>query len=217
MFAFVSIFAPRLTGQGSPRALPTISEVVNGTSERVTYRGAPAVRLIPAPETLGKDENVLAILDGAPFKDGTIELDVAGTPRPGAPSDSRGFVGISFRTGPHAEWSEVIYLRPTNGRANDQLRRNRAVQYVSNPEYPWHRLRQESPGMYEAYVDLDAGAWTSIRIEVSGTTARLFVHGASQPTLVVNDLKRGDSPGRIALWAHVETDAYFGTLAITRK
>jgi hypothetical protein len=43
---------------------------------------------------------------------------------------------------------------------------------------------EETPGKYESYVDLEAGKWTRIRIEVQGASARdLFVHGQSQPTL----------------------------------
>ena len=182
------IVATGLASRARCQTLPTISEVVNGHTERVTDRGVRAVKLVPAPETAGKDENMLALLDGADFKDGTIQLDVAGAPRPGMPPDSRGFIGVSFRTGAHGTWSDVFYLRPTNGRAGDQLRRNHAVQYASDPEFPWYRLRQESPGAYEAYADIEPGAWTSMRIEVVGAHARLYVNGARQPCLVVNDL-----------------------------
>jgi hypothetical protein len=192
-------------------------EVVNGHTQVVAYRGRRAVKLVPSPEMAGQDKDMMAILAGNEFKYGTIEVDVAGAPRAGTPPDSRGFIGIAFRAGPHGEWSEVFYLRPTNGRANDQLRRNHSAQYVSHPEYPWSRLRQESPGVYESYVDLEPGAWTSMRIVVSATTARLYVNGAEQPCLVVNDLKRGDRAGRIALWAHVETDAFFGTLTVAAQ
>lgn len=190
------------------------SQVLNGRTTIVDYRGRRAIKLVPSAETAGKDEDMLAILAGNEFKDGTIDVDVAGAPRPGVSADSRGFIGIAFRTGEHGEWSEVFYLRPTNGRADDQLRRNHSVQYVSHPDYTWSRLRQENPGVYESYADLVPGAWTPMKIVVSGTTARLFVNGASQPCLVVTDLKRGDGPGRIALWAHVETDAHFGALRI---
>ena len=69
--------------------------------------------------------------------------------------------------------------------------------------------------MYESYVDLDPGAWTKLRIEVSGTKARLYVNGATQPCLIVNDLKQGYTHGRIALWARVSTDAYFSNLRIS--
>jgi hypothetical protein len=204
-------------GQTAVGKLPAFAEVVNGHTELVTHRGVRAVKLVPAPETEGKDEDMLALLDGADFKDGTIQLDVAGAPRPGMPADSRGFIGVSFRTGAHGAWSEVFYLRPTNGRADDQLRRNHTVQYVSDPEFPWYRLRKESPGVYESYADMEAGAWTTMKIEVAGTKARLYVNGALQPCLVINDLKHGDLAGRIALWAHVQTDAYFGPISITAR
>jgi hypothetical protein len=209
------------TADGKPvrrhAELPAIAEVLNGHTELVTYHAVRALKLVPAPETAGKDEDMMALLDGPEFRSGTIEIAVAGAPRPGVPSDSRGFIGISFRTGAHGAWSDVFYLRPTNGRADDQLRRNHAVQYVSDPEFPWYRLRQESPGVYESYADMEAGAWTSMRIEVAGVTARLYLNGASQPCLVINDLKHGDRPGRIALWSHVETDAYFGSMTVTRR
>ncbi|MGH7580035.1 MAG: hypothetical protein ACREM9_07680 [Gemmatimonadales bacterium] len=197
--------------------LPKVAEVVNGRAEIVTYRGVRALKLVPSPESAGKDEDMLAILEGPEFKDGTIELDVSGAPRPGSPPGARGFIGVSVRTGEHGEWSEIFYLRPTNGRADDQLRRNHAVQYVSHPDFPWYRLREESPGVYESYADLEPGVWTKMRVEVAGTTARLYVNGASQPCLVVNDLKRGDRPGRIALWAHVDTEAYFGPITVTAR
>lgn len=194
--------------------LPAVSEVLNGRTETVTYRGRRALRLVPAPETKGKDEDVLALIAGPAFKNGTIEIEVAGMPRPDAPPDSRGFIGISFRTGDHGEWSEVFYLRPTNARSDDQLRRNHTVQYASDPEFPWYRLRKESPGVYESYADMEAGAWTRMKIEASDTVARLFINGAAQPCLVVNGLKHGSQAGHIALWAHVETDAYFGAISI---
>jgi hypothetical protein len=202
---------------GDQPDLPAIAEVVNARVETVTYRGVRALHLVPTPETAGKDEDMLALLDGPAFTDGTIEVDVAGAARPEAPPDSRGFIGISFRTGEHGAWTEVFYLRPSNGRSDDQLRRNHTAQYAADPEYPWHRLREESPGLYESYVDLEPGVWTRLRIEVAGTTARLYVHGASQPTLVVNDLKHGVRPGRIAFWAHVETQAYFGPVRVSRS
>lgn len=200
------------------RAIPPDSlhfaEVVNGTANVVTYLGRRAVTLVPSPGMAGKDAAVIAILDRSELRDGTIEVAVAGAPRPGAPADSRGFIGIVFRAGMHGEQSELIYLRPTNGRANDQLRRNHTVQYVSPPGYTWQRLRSESPGVYESYVDVEPGTWTTMKIVIAGTTARLYVNGAAEPCLVVNDLKRGTSAGAIGLWAHVETDAYFGALTI---
>jgi len=44
------------------------------------------------------------------------------------------------------------------------------------------------------------GVWTNYRIVIDGTKARLFVHGAAQPCLIVNDMKFGDSEGAVALF-----------------
>ena len=187
---------------------------VGGKAEPVTYRGRGAVHLVPSAEGEHGDGDMIAILTGPDFKDGTIELDVAGAPRSGAPDDARGFIGVAFRVNEQGQKGEYFYLRPTNARCDDQLRRNHSTQYVSAPDYPWQRLRKENPGVYESYADMDTGAWTRMKIVVTGTKAQLFVNGASQPALVVNDLKLGEGHGQIGLWAHVTTDAYFSNLTV---
>jgi hypothetical protein len=192
-------------------------DVINVKAEPSTYRGKRAVRLFQSTSdsTTGNPEKEsFALLTGTDFKDGTIEAEIAGAPRQGAPPDARGFVGIAFRSQDHGGRFECFYVRFTNPRSDDQLRRNHSVQYVSSPEFPWERLRKETPGVYEAYVDLEPGAWTKVKIEVSGTKARLYINGAAQPCLVVNDLKLGEAHGPIALWIAVDTDAYFSNLTI---
>jgi hypothetical protein len=180
-------------------------------AEAVTFRGRPAVRLTELP---GHPDYALAVLKGTTFRDGTIQVELAASPAAGAAETARGFVGIAFRL--VGERFECFYLRPTNGRADDQLRRNHSAQYVSEPEFPWPRLRQEAPGVYESYVDLEPDAWTKMKIVVTGTKARLFVHDAAQPTLVVNDLKHGDTEGPVALWIGPGTQAHFANLKISR-
>lgn len=96
---------------------------------------------------------------------------------------------------------ECLHIRPTNGRADDQLRRNHSTQYFSFQDHEWNWLRQEKPEKYESY-------------EVSSGKARLNVHGASQPVLVVNDLKLGDSTGGVALWVGVGTEAHVTNLRL---
>jgi hypothetical protein len=176
----------------------------------VTYRGRDAIRLIESddvPEGL----HSLAIVPTAAFIDGSIETEIAGSPRSDAPPDARGFVGIAFRVQSDARAFEAFYLRPTNGRSDDQLRRNHSTQYISHPDYPWYRLREESPGRYESYADLAPGEWTPIRIVVSGSQALLYVNKAEQPCLVVNDLKLDRAPGQIALWIGGGTEGFFST------
>jgi hypothetical protein len=129
---------------------------------------------------------------------------------------ARGFVGIAFRAAADGSKFECIYLRPTNGRAEDQVRRNHSVQYVSHPEFPWQRLRKEFPEKYETYVDLAPGEWTQVRVEVKGAKARLYVHGNPQPALLVDDLKMGAAKGAVALWIGPGTVAHFANVRISR-
>jgi hypothetical protein len=192
-------------------------DLVNGKAEVVNYRGRRAVHLVPLPDHQTPTDAVLAILSQRDFKDGTIEVEVAGSRREGTPPDERGFIGIAFHVRPNGSRFENIYLRPANGRANDQLRRSHSVQYVSEPDFPWQRLRTENPGQYESYVDLEPGVWTRMKIVVSGTKASLYVNGAQQPCLIVNDLKLGETHGQIALWAHWSTDGYFSNLAVNEE
>lgn len=63
---------------------------------------------------------------------------------------------------------------PANGRAEDQLIRNRSVQYISHPEYTWFKMRKETPGVYKSYVDLVPGEWTNVQIEVKDQYAKLM-------------------------------------------
>jgi hypothetical protein len=182
--------------------------------EPAEYRGRKALKVVEPTINQGGG---IAIVDGTTFRNGTIEADIAGFPAPGAPGEARGFVGIAFRVQSDRKRYEAFYLRPTNGRADDQLRRNHSTQYVSEPEFPWHRLRKENPGVYESYVDLETGAWTRVRIVVDGTKARLFVHDSPQPALIVNDLKLGDTSGAIGLWLGTGTEAYFSSLNVTAK
>lgn len=191
-------------------------KLVNVKVETVTFKGRSALRVSDAaPAGIG-DEGRLVVLPKTEFQDGTIEIDLAGEPGPGAGEGARGFVGLAFRVAPDQSRFECIYLRPTNGRADDQIRRNHAVQYISVPGFPWHRLRKEFPEKYETYVDLQPAEWTKVKIEVRGEKARLFVNGVEQPALLVNDLKQGVSKGAIALWIGTGTVAHFANLRISQ-
>jgi len=180
----------------------------------VSFKGRQAL-MVTEPAGAAQGEDRLVILSGSDFQDGVIEVDVAGQPGAGAAQGARGFVGIAFRVAADVSRFECFYLRPTNGRADDQVRRNHSAQYISFPDFPWPRLRKEFPEMYESYVDLVPGDWTQVKIEVRGRKARLFVHGAAQPTLLVNDLKLGETRGAIALWIGPGTDAHFANLRVS--
>jgi hypothetical protein len=191
----------------------------NVKTEWVTYKGRAALRVTDTAPATVPDGERLVILNKTEFQDGVIEIELTGEPGASAGEGARGFVGVAFRVSPEAAKGtlkyECFYIRPTNGRADDQVRRNHSVQYISFPDFPWQRLRKEFPEKYESYVDLVPGEWTKVKIEVRGDKARLYVHGAQQPVLVVNDLKQGHSRGQIALWVGPGTVAHFADLRVS--
>jgi hypothetical protein len=201
----------------------------NTTAAAVTFKGKRAVRIAVAPDVARRPEylagtiepEAFARIEGLEFSNGIIEVEVAGSPAEGSYPGARGFVGIAFRLQADRDSAasptyDAFYLRPTNGRAEDQERRNHAVQYISHPEWTWSRLRRETPSRYEAYVDLVPDTWTKIRIEVRGAQARLYVHDAPQPILIVNDVKSGPSAtGAVALWVGPGTVAHFRNLVVS--
>lgn len=176
-----------------------------------SHEGRPAIRLI---ESNAERQGGLALLEGFDADDMDLRIEVAGRRGPYAQADDRGFVGIAFRAAAGAARYEYIYLRPDNGRADDQERRNHATQYASHPDFPWQLLRKTVPGRYESYVDLMSGAWTPMRVVVRGRTARLYVHRAAQPSLVVNDLKLPAGRGQLGLWIGAGTEAFFDKLSV---
>ncbi len=198
----------------SPMAAQTMAQLVphNVKVESVDYQGKRAVKIVE-DGTVANGE-AYAVVKDAVFRNGTIEVELAGRTRADAGEGARGFIGVAFRLA-NGKF-EYIYLRPTNGRADDQVRRNHSTQYSSHPDFDFARLRKESPEKYESYVDLEPGVWTRVRIVVQGTTARLFVHGAAQPALIVNDLKLGDVSGTVALWIGPGTEGYFTGLKVTQ-
>lgn len=199
----------------------TLDNLDGLTAHQVTmsigqHKGSTALRVNKLPEVERPDEPTFAVIDGVDFHDGTIEVDVAGDVLPDAVGGARGFIGVAFRIAPGFSRFESTYIRPTNGRAPIQLRRNRSTQYFSYPDFKFDRLREEAAGEYESYVDLVPGEWTHLKIEVEGETAKLYVHDAEQPTLLVGDLKLGgDAHGAVGLYVDNGTDGFFRNLKIT--
>lgn len=177
-------------------------------AEPVEYNGRKAVRLTCA------GESGMALVKGTDFRDGSIEIDIATkiTTPPGVRMP--GFTGIAFRSRADGSRYELFYLRPRNALADDQAMRNHAVQYTSEPDFGWEKLRRQWPSIYEAYADIAPDVWVKVKIEVHGRQARLYLNGSSQPSLVVNGLKGEDLDGAIGLWSYEGEEAYFSNLRI---
>ena len=182
-----------------------------------TYKveGKETIRVTKDPKVTTFDEATFARLVGADFKNGIIEVKVLSKLLEDAPDFARGFIGIAFRIDESNAKFECIYIRPTNGRAEDQLRRNRSTQYFSYPDFKFDRLRKEASGVYESYADMGLNEWITIKIEVKDEKAKLYLDGQEHPVLIVNDLKHGaNASGGVGLWVDVGTEGHFAELKV---
>jgi len=90
-------------------------------AESVTYKGRRAVRVTDDDLAGGDDVSRIAIVRETSFLDGTIEVALTGNTALNAAPNLRGFVGLAFRVARDGAQYECIYLRPKNGRSEEQV------------------------------------------------------------------------------------------------
>jgi hypothetical protein len=168
------------------------------------------------PERMGAtvDEPTFLKLKNVNLENGIVEVKVLSRLLPNAPAFARGFIGLAFRINEDNTAYESIYLRPTNGRAEDQFRRNHTVQYYVYPDYKFDRLRAESKGEYETYADMGLDEWITVRIEFSGKSAKLYLNDQKSPAFLINKMLGTTISGSIGLWVDIGTEGYFKELKI---
>jgi len=181
-------------------------KIAGRTVSSVDVKGKHAIRISEGPG-MG-----VVWLDGYDFANGVIEVDLLGRSQPVQGS----FVGIAFRLA-DAQTFDAVYFRPFNFRATDSTRHSHAVEYVSQPQWPWEKLRAEHPGQYEKPLDPapDGDEWFHARIVVARPTVSVFVNGATQPSLVVNELSNRTHRS-VGLWVGEGSGGNFANLRVTR-
>lgn len=190
-------------------------QAVNTFISNDTIDCLDVLRVVKDPKVEAFDEPTYARQVGSAFANGVIEVSVYSRLLEDAPDFARGFIGVAFRVDENNSNFEAIYIRPTNGRCDNQIRRNASTQYFSYPDFKFDRFRRECPGKYESYADMGLNEWIDIKIVVAGEQAKLFLNGGKQPVLIVNDLKHGsDASGAIGLWVDVGTEGFFRELKI---
>lgn len=206
MFKFCVLTVAALAGsftsvsraQAIPQPIPVPMSPAN--FEIDTSRTGSSERAIQFGDFLGRRAVYLPSgflnVKGAKFRDGTVEFDVASKPQ-GL------FLGIGFRIESEANM-EVVYLRPG---ASDTME---AVQYTPrlNGDAIWQLLNSNHE---KARAHIPENQWIHMKILVRGRTCTLFLNASKVPTLVVTNLRRGDSEGGIALWA-LGGGGYFSNL-----
>ncbi|GAB3900540.1 hypothetical protein [Spirosoma agri] len=193
--------------------------VPNQVSMSLTrIRDKEALRVVKDSTIEQVDEPTFVRLKGVNFTNGIIEVKVLSRLLRNATESARGFIGVAFRINETNSSYESIYIRPTNGRADDQIRRNHSIQYYSYPDYKFDRLRKEAPERYESYADMALNEWITLKIVISGQVAKLYLNNTQQPALIVTDLKHGPTQtGGVGLWVDVGTEGYFTDVKITHQ
>lgn len=190
-------------------------EGVNVSFAQQKLKGQKVIRVVKDSTILKFDEPTFVKINNINFSNGIIEVKVLSRLLPNAPDFSRGFIGIAFHINENNSQFECIYLRPTNARAESQIRRNHSIQYFAYPEYKFQKLREEYPCAYETYADLTLNEWISLRLVINGEKARLYINNNKQPSLVINDLKfYNNHESTMGLFVDVGTEAFFKDLKI---
>jgi hypothetical protein len=156
----------------------------------------------------GSGRNVI-ILNNIDFSNGTIEFDAKGRNVIG-----QSFLGLAFHIQNDSTY-DAIYFRPFNFSNPDTIRRWRAVQYISLPNYQWDKLREKFPGKYENKVNPvpDPDGWFHCKIIIKDKLVSVFVNNSLTPSLVVNKLTN-TTKGKIGLWVENGSDGSFANLEI---
>jgi hypothetical protein len=151
-----------------------------------------------------------AYLEGVTLGNGAIEVDIRGRDVQG-----QSFVGVAFH-GVDGTTFDAIYFRPFNFKTDDAARRLRAVQYISHPAHPWQKLRAETPGKYEKPVNPvpDPNGWFRARVVIASPKVSVFVDGAKEPCLVVDQLSDRKT-GHVGLWVGNMSGGDFANLRVT--
>ncbi|NOT77140.1 MAG: hypothetical protein HOP08_19625 [Cyclobacteriaceae bacterium] len=154
----------------------------------------------------------ILILKNYEFTNGTIEIDLKGRDLQG-----KSFLGVAFHI-QNEKVFDLVYFRPFNFSNPDSVRRSHAVQYVSAPDFPWEKLRKESPLKYENYINPvpDGDDWFHAKIVVRDREVKVYVNGSSKPCLEVEKLTDTKS-GSIALWVGPGSDGAYSNLKIVSK
>jgi hypothetical protein len=145
-------------------------------------------------------------IEGSDFRAGTLEVDVRGRD-----VFQQSFLGLAFH-GRDDKTYEAVYLRPFNFRAEDPVRKQHAVQYISLPDFDWARLRKEFPEEFENPVDasLVPTDWVKLRLVVRDRDVQVYAGQVKTPTLEVRKLGQLQG-GMVGLWG----DGDFANLVIT--
>ncbi len=153
------------------------------------------------------------------FENGTIEIKMYSQIQDPSPFPAAaGFIGLYYRIAENDSAFESIYLRPKVGRASNQMYRNHAVQYFSYPHFKFETLRKNfPPGSYEGSAPVALKEWITMRIEVNGETAEMFINNLKYSSFIVDKMLGKVKKGGVGLYVDIATIGYFKDLKVVKR
>jgi len=137
----------------------------------------------------------VAYLKDVEFENGVIEVDIA-------VSGERSYPGVIFRMQSPLDF-ERFYIRPHRAPYYPD-----ALQYthVINGVASWQLCQGDG---FTALAEIPENQWIHLKLEISGTQARVYFGDDEHPVLVIPHLKHGKSIGSLGLMGPRDKTAYF--------
>jgi len=168
------------------------TDCIDFESDQWDRTGAEIVQFMDRKCLIGR-----AFLKDVEFENGVIEVDIAVIGQ-----KARTYPGVLFRVQSPGNY-ERFYIRPHRASLYPD-----AIQYVPafNGIDGWQLYNGEN---YTCAANIPDNKWVHLKLEVSGSQARLFMDDMDQPVFVMNYLKHGASKGTIGLDSPRNRTAYF--------
>lgn len=205
-----------------------IFELHNVKGEIIQFQGSKVLKierdLIALPfdstrlEATVDDRHYAKLVGIDDFENGTIEVKMYSqiqNPSPYKPA--AGFIGVYFKIAENDSAFESIYLRPKVGRASNQLFRNHTVQYFAYPHAKFDTLRKIAPFKYEGSAPVSLNEWITMRIEVNGDQAEMFINNMIYSSFIVDKMLGKVKKGGVGLYVDIATVGYFKDLKIIKR
>ena len=164
-----------------------------------------------AVEMNANNSDGLGILEDIEFDNGIIEVELKGENNPG-----KSFIGIAFNIQDN-ETYEVIYFRPFNFVAEEQIRKDHMVQYVFHPEFTWRKLREERTGEFEDEIPKPPNPddWFKAKIKIKNKKIEVYVNEISEPVLSIDRITSPKSK-KIGIWAGYGSSGRYRNLILKK-
>lgn len=184
-------------------AFPTASaQTVTVPLTADAWEGTDSVRVEPylGRQSLYINRGV-ALARGVMLENGTIEYDIAASPR-------TSFLGLSFRA-VSPTFSEVLLVRPRQSGTSQALQYAPAFNNVAAAWQVYHGPESE------AVAIIERERWIHVRVDLDGPTARIYFDTATVPSLSVSHLA-GSGGNRFGVWTGAYgRGAYFSNIRFT--